>query len=227
MTPDANGGESGRIETGVTDVDAEDDVADDTGDSAAEPDTATYPDVPDWDDEYIDRVSDRLLFNYDLDRDRHVRGERFTLYAELHIESHKQFFHEALSYGHHESGEHLFVSRTDRIDVAELERLVDLGHALADEWIEPNEEHYSTEFTFAIATDTIDADTKSFVEGFKNRTLLKYGYHGHYEINLVVVAPEREALVASPNADIADAFRLWDDDTPTGLLERLVARVRR
>lgn len=226
MTADANGGEAGRIEPDATDAVAED-GADDASDAAAEPDTATYPDVPDWDDEYIDRVSDRLLFNYDLDRDRHVRGERFTLYGELHIESHKQFFHEALSYGHHESGEHLFVRRADRVDVAELERLVDLGHRLADEWIAPNEEHYSTEFTFAIATDTIDPDTRSFVEGFTDRTLLKYGYHGHYEINLVVVAPERKDIVASRNADIADAFGLWDDADSGGLLERLVARVRR
>ncbi|PSQ13918.1 hypothetical protein BRC98_00940 [Halobacteriales archaeon QS_7_68_65] len=219
MTADTDEGERG--ETDATGVTAGDDADD-------EPDVATHPDVPDWDDEYIDRVSGRLQFNYDLERDRRVRGERFTLYGALHVESHKQFLHSSLSYGHHESGEHLFVRRTDRTGVGELERLVDLGHALADEWVEPNEERFSTDFTFAVVTDALDDDIRSFVEGFTDRTLLTYGYHGHYEINLVVVAPDRESLVASRNADVADAFRLWGDDTDrSGLLGRLVARVRR
>ncbi|WP_049898590.1 hypothetical protein [Halococcus agarilyticus] len=221
MTADANGGE--RNETDAT---AAVTPADGSGD--ADHDVVTHPDVPDWDDEYVDRVSDRLQFNYDLERDFRTRGERFTLYGTLHVESHKQFLHSALSYGHHESGEHLFVRRVDRTGVAELERLVDLGHALADEWVEPNEEHFSTDFTFAVAADTLDDDTRSFVEGFKDRTLLKYGYHGHYEINLVIVEPDRETLAASRNADVADAFRLWGDDTDrSGLLGRIVARVRR
>lgn len=181
-------------------------------------------DVPVWEDEYLDRVSDRLQFNFDLEKDERVRGERFEMYGRLEITSQKHFFHPALSYGHHETTEHLFVRREDRVRVETLERLVDLGHALADEWIDADEHHYGTEFTFVLVADDLADDVREFVEGFRDRTLIKLGYHGDYEVNLVVVAPEREAIVASENADVAAAFRLWeslDREESKGILGRL------
>jgi hypothetical protein len=194
-----------------------------------ETDGAIDRDAPDWDDEFVDRVGDRLFTSYDLTKNARVDGERFTLRAELRMERYKQFFHPALSYGHHESAEHLFVRRVDRAGVAELERLVAFGHDLADRWIEPGEEHFSTEFTFALVVETakIDPAVREFVADFRDRTLLKRGYYGHYEINLVVVAPEVEELSASTNADIADAFRFWepDDAEREGVIGRLADRL--
>jgi hypothetical protein len=179
-------------------------------------------DLPDWDDEYLHRVAERLQFNYDLEATHTVGGERFALYGALTLESHKQFFHSALSYGHHESAEHLYARRHDGVRVADLEALVALGHDLADD-IDADEEHFSTEFTFALVVPRIPDDVREFVAGFRDRTLLKYGYYGHYEVNLIVVAPDAEKLVASENADVAEAFRLWEtgNPEPEGLVSRL------
>lgn len=184
--------------------------------------------VPDWDDEYVDRVSDRLLHNYDLEKDRAVDGERFTLYGRMDLTSQKHFLHPSISLAEHESTEHLFVDRVDRVDDAVLDRSVDLGHRLADDWIDPDEEHYSTEFTFVAVAPSIPDDIRSRVAGFSDRTLLKYGYHGHYEINLAVIAPETEDLVASENADIATAFRLWEpiEQKEVGLLGLIARRLQ-
>jgi hypothetical protein len=49
--------------------------------------TDDAPDIPDWDDEYVDRVSDRLMYNFDLAKDYRVRGEEFTLYGQLLVHS--------------------------------------------------------------------------------------------------------------------------------------------
>jgi hypothetical protein len=181
--------------------------------------------VPDWDDEYIDRVSDRLLHNYDLERDRRVQGHRFTLYGRLEIKRRKEFLHPALTYGDHETTEHLFVQRVDSVSVADMERLVDLGDTLADEWIEADEEHFGTEFVFGLVVPDLPEDVREFVSDFESRTLLKYGYYGHYTVRLFVVAPDREASVASPDTDVVRAFRLWDEtdekNESTGVLTRL------
>lgn len=196
--------------------------------SDVESDDRPGSDIPDWEDEYVDRVSDRLQFNYDLKKDERVRSESFTLYGQLSLLSQKEFFHPALSYGHHESIEHLFVRRADSVSVADLERLVSLGHDLADEWIEANEEHYSTEFTFVVLAPTIPDDVRAFVVDFRDRTLLKYGYFGHYEINLVVVAPDREKLVSSREADVREAFELWEsiEQKEPGLLQLISRRLQ-
>ncbi|SEW11560.1 hypothetical protein [Natrinema salifodinae] len=167
-------------------------------------------DVPDWDDEYVDRVSDRLLHNYDLEKDYAVDGERFTLYGRMDLTSQKHFLHPAISIAEHESTEHLFVDRVDRVDDRTLDRYVELGHRLADDWIDADEEHFSTEFTFVAVAPSIPDAVRDRVAGFSDRTLLKYGYFGHYELNLIVVAPDDEDLVASENADVATAFRLWE-----------------
>jgi hypothetical protein len=172
----------------------------------------SVPAVPDWHDEYVDRVSGRLLYSYDLEKDRRVQGEPFTLYGRLTVENRKQFLHPAISYGHHDKTGHLFVRRADAVSVADLDELVSLGEALADAWIEPDERHYETEFVFALVVPEIPESVREYVVDFESRTLLKYGYHGHYWIRLLVVAPEAETLVASPGTDVAAAFRLWPSE---------------
>ena len=208
-------------------------MSDSDGSPAADPDAdasgeAAYPDVPDWDDEYLDRVSDRLMFNYDLEKDRRVDAETYPLYGRLHIESRKQFLHRSINYANHDAAEHLFVTRRPTVSVADLERAVERGHELADRWIDADETHYGTDFTFVFVTDAVSDEVREFVSGFRDRTLIKFGYYGHYEINLVVVAPDEEAAVASRSADVAQAFALWDDvrvGSP-GLLARLFGRLR-
>ncbi|QLK26989.1 hypothetical protein HYG81_05110 [Natrinema zhouii] len=182
--------------------------------------------VPDWDDEYLDRVSDRLMYNYDLEKDRRVGGERWDLYGEMRVLSQKQFFHPALSYADHEAEEYLFARRESRPTVAELEQLVDLGHELADERVVPDEEHFGTDFTFVLVADELPDDVREFVAGFRDRTLLKFGYHGHYEVNLLVVVPEAETYVASEAADVVEAFTLWEDVSAPeeGILSRFAKR---
>ncbi|WP_227353064.1 hypothetical protein [Haladaptatus salinisoli] len=185
-------------------------------------------DVPDWEDEYVDRVSDRLFVNFDLEKSYSVRGERFTLYGRMLMENQKQFFHRSLNYANHTIEEHLFVRRVESVRVSDIESLVELGHDLADEWIDADEEHFGTEFTFALVAPEIPADVREFVSGFRDRTLLKFGYYGRYEINLVVVAPESEEIVASKNADVSAAFALWRplESKREGLFGRVVRRLR-
>ena len=182
--------------------------------------------VPQWDDEYFDRVSDRLMYSYDLERDHRVRGESFDLYGEFRLRSQKQFFHPALSYADHETKEYLFARRRDRPTVADLESLVELGHELASERIVPSEEHYETVFTFVVVADGITDEVREFVEGFRERELLAFGYYGHYEVNVAVVDPEAETAIASQEADIAEAFALWGDvKQPTeGFFSRFAKR---
>ncbi len=180
--------------------------------------------IPDYDDAYLNAVRDRVMFSYDLEQDHRTRGERFDMYGRLHMDRHKQFFHPALRFGHHYSEEYLFVRRAESVDEAALDRLVELGHDLASEWVDPNEEHYLTEFTFVVVVPEYDAAVESYVSGFRDRTLLKGGYYGHYEVNLVVVAPDRETAVASDQADVAQAFRTWErrEAESMGAVERLV-----
>ncbi|MCO8242456.1 MULTISPECIES: hypothetical protein [unclassified Haladaptatus] len=184
--------------------------------------------VPDWDDEYVDRVSDRLFVNYDLEKAYSVRGEPFTLYGRLLIETQKQFLHRSINYANHSAEEHLFVRRAESVRVRDLESIVDFGHELADEWIDPDEEHFGTNFTFVVIAPEIPDDVDDFVADFSDRTLLKYGLHGQYEINLAVVAPDHETLVASKNADVGKAFALWQPLVPkkSGLLSRFVRRFK-
>ncbi|MFC7213380.1 hypothetical protein ACFQO4_04695 [Saliphagus sp. GCM10025334] len=182
--------------------------------------------VPDWDDEYLDRVSDRLMYSYDLEKDHHAAGERWDLYGEMRVLNQKQFFHPALSYADHEAEEYLFARREPRPTVAELERLVDLGHDVADEKVVADEEHFGTDVSFVLVADELPSDVREYVSGFRDRTLLKFGYYGHYDVNLAVVVPDEEDHVASEAADVAEAFTLWDDvsEPDEGVLSRFAKR---
>ncbi|MFO7834487.1 MAG: hypothetical protein R6V31_10675 [Halohasta sp.] len=182
--------------------------------------------VPEFADDYLDRVAGRLVYNYDLRTDRRLCGERWDLFAEMRIKNQKQFFHPALSYADHDAEEYLLARRADCPTVDDLHRLVDCGHDLADDWVTADEEHYGTDITFVLIVDDILEPVADFVDGFRDRTLLKFGYYGHYDVNLVVVDPAAERCVASEAADVAAAFRLWDDvpDSEEGLLSRFARR---
>ena len=188
--------------------------------------TEIREEVPDYDDEYLDRVSDRLMYSYDLDRDVVVHGERFEFAGEMRMRNQKQFFHPALSYADHDIMEHLFARRVTSPTVGELERLVEVAHDVADERITPNEEHFGTDVTFVLVADRIPDEVAAFVDGFRDRTLLKLGYYGHYEVNLIVVAPDEERIVASEAADVTGAFRLWEpvEEPDEGFLSRFAKR---
>lgn len=196
------------------------------------PEGAELPDdVPEWDDEYLDRVGANLMFSFDLERDRRVRGRTFELFGSMRVESEKHFFHPALNYANHASEEYLFAQRRPSVTVADLEALASLAHELAEEpqWVVADEEHYGTDFTFVLVVPTVPDDVRAFVEGYSDRTLIKYGYYGHYEVNFAVVAPDEEASVASENTDVVRAFTLWDEpttDEPAGFLSRLLGRLR-
>jgi hypothetical protein len=182
--------------------------------------------VPDYDDEYLDRVSDRLMYSYDLDADVVVDGERFDLTAEMRMRNQKQFLHPALSYADHDVMEYLFARRVAGPTVGELERLVEFAHGVADERVDGNEQHYGTDITIVLVADRISEPVAEFVEGFRDRTLLKFGYYGHYEVNLVVVAPDAERLVASEAASSAEALRLWEpvEEPDDGIFSRFAKR---
>ncbi|WP_331235275.1 hypothetical protein [Natronorarus salvus] len=181
-----------------------------------------------WDDPFLDRVADRLASNYDLERDRRVDGETFDLYGRMTIRNQKHFLHPALSFARHDLAEHLFARRASTVRLADLDRLVALGHDLADRWIAADEHHYSTDFTFVLVAEAIDEGVAEYVTDFSDRTLLSYGFHGHYEVNLAVVRPDAEEAVASEGADVVEAFRLWTtiDREEPGLIDLIVRRLQ-
>lgn len=185
-------------------------------------------DVPDWEDEYIDRVSDRIMYNYDLAKEETVHGERFDLTGEMKIQSEKHFFHPALNYANHESREYLYARRQDDVSVADLQALVDVAHDIAEERVEYTDQHYSTDVTIAIVVPAIDPEVADFVASYSDRTLLKYGFNGHYEINLLVAAPEQRDIVHSENADVWKAFQTWEpiEKEEPGLFQLITRRLQ-
>lgn len=207
--------------------------ADERSDELASEQEVELPeDVPEWGDEYLDRVGANLMFSFDLEKSRTVRGRTYDLFGTMRVESEKHFFHPSLNYANHASEEYLFAQRRDDVTVADLEALASLAHDLADDpqWLVADEEHYGTDFTFVLVVPEIPEAVHDFVEGYSDRNLIKYGYYGHYEVNLAVVAPDDESVVASTNADVARAFALWGEpattDEPDGLLGRLLGRLR-
>ncbi|WP_247730803.1 hypothetical protein [Halovivax limisalsi] len=189
-----------------------------------------WPDeLPRWDDEYLNRVARRLAPHYDLERDYAVDGERFPMYGELRIQHQRHVLHPSVTFAEHRTQEHVFVCEIDRPTVGDLTALGALGDRLAADRVDADEDHYSTDFTFAIVADAIADDVADFVEGYSNRTLLRGGLRGHTEVNLIAVVPDAETSVASASADVEQAFRVWesiDPDEP-GLLGRVLSWVAR
>lgn len=187
------------------------------------------PDVPRWDDDYLNRVALRLSRYYDLERDYAVDGERFVMYGRLQVRHERHVMHPSVTFAKHEAHEHVFVTRIPTPTVADLKRFEALGERLADEWVKPDENHYSTDFTFVVIASSLPGAVVDFVDGYRNRNLLRFGFHGHTEVNLVAVQPEQESSVASASADVEQAFRVWEPivTEEPGRLSRLLSWLSR
>ncbi len=143
--------------------------------------------------------------------DHRLRGERWDLYGEMRVLN-RNSLPPGASYGDDESEESSTpVASTGRRRRTEATGRT--GSRPCDERVSGNEEHYRTDFTFVLVADEIPDEVRSFVEGQRERTLLKYGYYGHYEVNLGVVAPDEQDAVAGEAADVVEAFVLWEDVT--------------
>lgn len=171
-------------------------------------------DVPVWQENYLDAVGVRLMHYYSLEKDVRIDGQHFELFGEMNVLHERHAFHPALSFAHHKADEYVFATRIDHPDVQDFKRFISLGEQLATEWIDRDENHYSTDFSFAVACSEISDSVRSFVSSYKNRNLLKFGYFGHYEINLIVIDSARKESVASRNADVEQAFRVWEPIIP-------------
>ena len=160
---------SAPAETG-TDADAPPEGGSDA-DAPAKAADDPLADVPEWEDAYVNEVAGRLVHNYDLERNRTVEGESFDLYGQMELHSQKHILHPSISFAHHESHEHLFMRRVDGVSVAEIDRLVELGHDLADDWVEADEEHYSTDFTFVLVAPDVPENVADRIGAVDERTL--------------------------------------------------------
>lgn len=176
------------------------------------PEEFSRPDeVPVWEnDAYLDAVALRLMHHYDLEQDKEVNSQTVPLYGQLVIENERHVLHPALSFGYHQSTEYLFVTREPAVTEQLLEETEKLGNSLADQWVDPDTEHYSTDFTFVFVTPAIPDQIAEWITAYEHRELYKYGYHGHYEINFVAVAPDRKEMVSSTNADVGKLFQTWE-----------------
>lgn len=115
--------------------------------------------------------------------------------------------------------------RVRPIEPASVDRHVTLGHELAAAWIDADHEHFSTEFTFVLVAESIPEPVRRRVSELDERTLLSYGFTGHYDVHVVVVVPGAETLVASDGADVAEALATWDPlERETPSLLDLVSR---
>ncbi len=173
---------------------------------------------------YLDRVLDRLRHSYDLTADRTVDGRTFDWYGLCRVEHQKSFLHPSISYGDHSSLDHLFVQQRDGVEQSDLTELAELAHSIASDWIAPSPTHYETSFTFAVLVPELSPEVDSFVSEFTDRTLLRYGLHGRYDVAFIVVAPSDTQIAASPRAEVARAFSFSEPDPPekpTGLRGRL------
>ncbi|WP_330630960.1 hypothetical protein [Halocatena halophila] len=173
---------------------------------------------------YLERVLDRLRHSYDLTADRTVDGRTFDWYGHCRIEHQKSFLHPSISYGDHASLDHLFVQRRDGVEQSDLTEFAEVAHSIASDWIDPSPTHYETSFTFAVLVPELSPTVESFVSEFTDRTLLRYGLHGRYDVAFVVAAPSDQQMAASPEAEVARAFSFTELDPPekpSGLRGRL------
>lgn len=190
-------------------------------------DDPSESEFPEWERDYLNRLAGRIVHSYDLEKNKHIRGFDFTLYASFEAQRHKQLFHPAISYAEHNLYEYLFVNEYDTVTIETVDQLIDLGHELADDWIDADDDHYATEFSFGLIVPSIPDDIRQYVSRIDERTMLRYGFDGHYDIHIIVVAPEEQSIVATDRAEIQAAFIEWDTQSrSTGIFSSLLDQLR-
>jgi hypothetical protein len=156
---------------------------------------------------YLENVSEKLSCNFDFMDNNEFRGTLFDLTAKSHIRNEKYLATKQTVLYAYENNEYCFFKTMDEVNFKDVDRIFNTIKHVANDFVEPSEEHMSTTFTGIIITEKpIDEDMKRKIKKLRYQKSYKMGFHGWSSVRLVIVELGTGNVVASREAKKVGKF---------------------
>ena len=156
---------------------------------------------------YLEKVSEKLKYNFDFIDIPEFDGIKFNLAAKSNIRNEKFFATKGTVIYAYENNEYCLIRTIDDINIEGVDKTFNVLKKAMDDFVVPNEEHMSTIFTGIILTQgSVNADLEARIRKFKYQKSYKFGLHGWTSIRFVVVEIDSGKVITSREAKKISKF---------------------
>lgn len=156
---------------------------------------------------YLENVSEKLKYNFDLIEIPEFDGIKFSLAAKSNIRNERFVATKGTVIYAYENNEYCFIRVMDDVTLEGVDDTFNALKKAMDDFVVPNDEHMSTVFTgIILTTGNVDANLEDIIKKFKYQKSYKLGFHGWTSIRLVVVEISSGKVITSREAKKISKF---------------------
>ena len=135
---------------------------------------------------------------FDVERDVAVDGGSFPAAADYHFREENYVATRAHTIYASEQHEYVYFYVTERLDLAELQKQIDLSREAGMKKVNPHSEHMFSYVTLVILADTIDEDAKRALKRYRYRKNFRLTLQGWMEYHIAALETSTNSFLSNP-----------------------------
>ncbi|MFV0499677.1 MAG: hypothetical protein ACK5NF_06595 [Bacilli bacterium] len=158
---------------------------------------------------YIDDVSERLSFYYDIKSDQIINNTFFDLYAVSNVQNSKYMGSKKVVVYAYNNNSYIYIKKEKVITIDSIVEVLDKNVEILLNQSRDDDNHMSTHYTFVFVSDTtIDNETIKFVKKYRKQKSYSFGLNGWSSIGIILISLNNNTVINNKDAKrIAKAFK--------------------
>lgn len=150
---------------------------------------------------YIEELENKLMRNFDLNRDYKIDDEEYDLFARYYLRSEKYFLTKSAKIYGMESNEYILVKKYSYLDNRRFDAFTNKMIDSIDKLVEPHEEHMASIITGVILIDKLQDEIDDIllkkISKFKYHKGFSLGLKGWVDVRIILVSLKDRLIIAN------------------------------
>ena len=164
--------------------------------------------------ERLERLLNAYSHHYDIDRDVTVEDGSYPATAFFFLRDENYLISKKHVLNAVENHEYVYFYLTEHLDVATLQKQIDISREAGMSNIKPSREHMSSFVTLVILADTIDPEAKALIKKTRFRKNFRLALHGWMEYHIAAMEISTNSFLSNPAGK--EARKLLEGNFPAG-----------
>lgn len=148
--------------------------------------------------EKLEKLLKAYAYYFDVERDVEVEGGSFPAVANYHFREENYVATRAHTIYASEQHEYVYFYLTEHLDLAALQKEIDLSREAGCKRVAPHGEHMFSYVTLVILADAIDEDAKRALKRYRYRKNFWLTLHGWMEYRIAAMETSSTTFLSNP-----------------------------
>lgn len=160
-------------------------------------------------DEYIDIISEKLTYNYNVEKEKDLNGTMFDLHAICNVNNSKFIGSKKIVVYAYDNNSYIYVKNFKTLSIEDVRNVLDANAEKLLTSTQVDSEHMSTHYTIVFVTESsLPSELKNFIKKYRKQKSYAFGFKGWSSIGVVLVSLGENEIVYNKDArKIYKAFK--------------------